>query len=211
MMGKILFRNFMNGEATRDRPKGLALDNTLIIKLIKTNYMTKNTNYSNHRNIGIYGLRSFLNPQDAWNVVCSKWGNEEDNIQILNDETFKKVIVERVIEVVIKGKLEEISQEKYNKMLGLGDTETNYLTDFNFFLYSNKTRKFYTSIVHYNGYHWPGLGKSEWEVNEEIGQVYCFPELIQTGMDFVQTNSYMFNQYKKSEVMEKMIEKWQYS
>ena len=67
----------MNGEATRDRPKGLALDNTLIIKLIKTNYMTKNTNYSNHRNIGIYGLRSFLNPQDAWNVVCSKWGNEK--------------------------------------------------------------------------------------------------------------------------------------
>ena len=36
-------------------------------------------------------------------------------------------------------------------------------------------------------------------------------ELIQDGMDFVQTNSYMFNQYKKSEVMEKMIEKWQYS
>ena len=173
--------------------------------------MAKNTNYSNHRNTGIYGLRSFITPQDAWYVVCSKWGNEEDNIQILNDDNFKKVIVERVIEVVVKGKLEEISLEKCNDMLGLGDIETNYLTDFNFFLYSNNTKKFYTSIVYYNGYHWPGLGKSEWEINKELGQVYCFPDLIQTGMDFVQANSYMFNQYKKSEVLGKMIEKWQFS
>ena len=53
--------------------------------------------------------------------------------------------------------------------------------------------------------------KSEWEINKELGQVYSFPDLIQTGMDFVQANSYMFNQYKKSEVLGKMIEKWQFS
>jgi hypothetical protein len=95
-------------------------------------------------------------------------------------------------------------------MLGLSESGTNHLIDFNFFLYCNKTRKFYTSIVHYNNTHWPGLGSVEWKVYEELSQVYDFEYLVETGMDFVDSNSYLFNQYGE-DALDKFIDKWWYS
>ena len=61
--------------------------------------MTRN-NITTPTNTRIYGLRSFTNPSEAWNVVCSNWTCNEDKLLVLNDEKFKKMVVERVI---IKG------------------------------------------------------------------------------------------------------------
>ena len=120
------------------------------------------------------------------------------------------MVVERVIIKVVECKLGLITYDQCKDMLGLSESGTNYLIDFNFFLYCNKTRKFYTSIVHYNNTHWPGLGSVEWKVYEELSQVYVFEYLVETGMDFVDSKSYLFNQYGE-DALDKFIDKWWYS
>ena len=180
-----------------------------IITTKKHKIMTRN-NITTLTNTRIYGLRSFTNPSEAWNVVCSNWTCNEDKLLVLNDEKFKKMVVERVIIKVVECKLGLITYNQCKDVLGFSESGTNYLIDFNFFMYCNKTRKFYTSIVHYNNTHWPGLGSVEWKVYEELSQVYDFEYLVQTGMDFVDSNSYLFNQYGE-DALDKFIDKWWYS
>jgi hypothetical protein len=50
----------------------------------------------------------------------------------------------------------------------------------------------------------------EWKVYEELSQVYDFEYLVETGMDFVDSNSYLFNQYGE-DALDKFIDKWWYS
>ena len=95
--------------------------------------MTRN-NITTPTNTRIYGLRSFTNPSEAWNVVCSNWTCNEDKLLVLNDEKFKKMVVERVIIKVVECKLGLITYDQCKDMLGLSESGTNYLIDFNFFL-----------------------------------------------------------------------------
>ena len=48
-------------------------------------------------NKNVYGLQSFTDPQDAFEVVCLNWGSNTEEMAILDDYRFSQVIVERAI------------------------------------------------------------------------------------------------------------------
>lgn len=100
----------------------------------------------------IYGLKSYTDGREMWKVMTSKWSDEEVNqAQILNDSRFEKTLAIRVIQRMLEHKNGEISEELLNKSLNLG-CSSDYLVGFNFFLYSEKAKKWYSSIVFYNNH-----------------------------------------------------------
>lgn len=100
----------------------------------------------------IYGLKSYTDGREMWKVMTSKWSDEEVNqAQILNDSRFEKTLAIRILEKMLEYENGEISEEFLNKSLNLG-CSSDYLVGFNFFLYSEKAKKWYSSIVFYNNH-----------------------------------------------------------
>jgi hypothetical protein len=100
----------------------------------------------------IYGLKSYTDGREMWKVMTSKWSDEEVNqAQILNDSRFEKTLAIRILEKMLEYENGEISEEFLNKCLNIGSS-SDYLVGFNFFLYSEKAKKWYSSIVFYNNH-----------------------------------------------------------
>ena len=45
-------------------------------------------------NINVYGLQSFTDASEAWKVMSNDFGSYEIDLQILNDNTFVKAVME---------------------------------------------------------------------------------------------------------------------
>ena len=100
----------------------------------------------------IYGLKSYTDGREMWKVMTSKWSDEEVNqAKILNDSRFEKTLAIRILEKMLEYENGEISEEFLNKCLNIGSS-SDYLVGFNFFLYSEKAKKWYSSIVFYNNH-----------------------------------------------------------
>lgn len=122
----------------------------------------------------IYGLKSYTDGREMWKVMTSKWSDEEVNqAQILNDSRFEKTLAIRVIQRMLEHKNGEISEELLNKSLNLG-CSSDYLVGFNFFLYSEKAKKWYSSIVFYNNHALEGHECTEehFQICEELFKLY---------------------------------------
>ena len=99
-------------------------------------------------NINVFGLQSFTDPNEAWKVMSCGFGSYEINLQILNDKTFVKAVMEQIIIRVVDYKTGRISREELEFSLGVNsEAMDTYMVNFNFFLYSQKNKKFYTSII----------------------------------------------------------------
>ena len=99
-------------------------------------------------NINVYGLQSFTDASEAWKVMSSDFGSYEIDLQILNDNTFVKAVMEQIIIRVVDYKTGRISREELEFSLGVNsEAMDTYMVNFNFFLYSQKNKKFYTSII----------------------------------------------------------------
>lgn len=48
-------------------------------------------------NKNVYGLQSFTDASEAWRVMSNDFGNYEIDLQILNDKTFVKAVMEQII------------------------------------------------------------------------------------------------------------------
>ena len=99
-------------------------------------------------NINVFGLQSFTDPSEAWKVMSSGFGSYEIDLQTLNDKTFVKAVMEQIIIRVVDYKTGRISREELEFSLGVhSEAMDSYMVNFNFFLYSQKNKKFYTSII----------------------------------------------------------------
>jgi len=99
-------------------------------------------------NKNVYGLQSFTDASEAWKVMSNDIGSYEIDLQILNDNTFVKAVMERIIIRVVDYKTGRISREELEFSIGVNsEAMDTYMVNFNFFLYSQKNKKFYTSII----------------------------------------------------------------
>ena len=72
-----------------------------------------------------------------------------------------------------------------------------YMINFNFFLYSQKNKKFYTSIVETkNGSCSGALSEDEKALFNEWYTTFHFDDLIRRSLDFVKSKSSLFEQYE---------------
>ena len=51
----------------------------------------------------IYGIQTFDTPEEAFGLMASSWSNrDEENMQILNNRQFCRIIGDRIIQIVVK-------------------------------------------------------------------------------------------------------------
>ena len=138
----------------------------------------------------IYGLKSYTDGREMWKIMTSKWSDEEvNNAQILNDSRFEKAIAIRVIERMLEHKNGEISEELLLKSLNIGSS-SDYLVGFNFFLYSEKAKKWYSSIVFYNNHALEAHECTEehFKICEELFELYNIGSITFKAMTFFNQN-----------------------
>ena len=149
-------------------------------------------------NINVFGLQSFTDPNEAWKVMSCGFGSYEINLQILNDKTFVKAVMEQIIIRVVDYKTGRISREELKFSLGVNsEAMDTYMVNFNFFLYSQKNKKFYTSIVETENACCSGaLSEDEKALFNELYTTFHFDDLIRQSLDFVKSKSSLFEQYE---------------
>ena len=160
-------------------------------------------------NINVFGLQSFTDPNEAWKVMSCDFGSYEINLQILNDKTFVKAVMEQIIIRVVDYKTGRISREELEFSLGVSSESMNtYMVNFNFFLYSQKNKKFYTSIIETKNACCSGaLSEYEKALFNELYTTDHFDDLIRRSLDFVKSKSLLFEQYENG-LLEKIREEY---
>ena len=160
-------------------------------------------------NINVFGLQSFIDPNEAWKVMSCDFGSYEINLQILNDKTFVKAVMEQIIIRVVDYKTGRISREELEFSLGVNsEAMDTYMVNFNFFLYSQKNKKFYTSIIETENACCSGaLSEDEKALFNELYTTFHFDDLIRRSLDFVKSKSSLFEQYEKG-LMEQIREEY---
>lgn len=161
-------------------------------------------------NINVFGLQSFTDPNEAWKVMSCNFGNYEINLQILNDKTFVKAVMEQIIIRVVDYKTGRISREELEFSLGVNsEAMDTYMVNFNFFLYSQKNKKFYTSIIETdNACCFGTLTEDEKALFNELYTTYHFDDLIRRSLDFVKSKSLLFEQYENGLLEQIREEYW---
>ena len=159
--------------------------------------------------INVYGLQSFTDPSEAWKVMSSDFGSYEIDLQILNDKTFVKAVMEQIIIRIVDYKTGRISREELEFSLGVNrEGMDTYMVNFNFFLYSQKNNIFYTSIVETaNGSCSDALSEEEKVLFNELYTTYHFDDLIRRSLDFVKSKSSLFEQYE-NDLLEQIRESY---
>ena len=158
-------------------------------------------------NINVFGLQSFTDPNEAWKVMSCNIGSYEINLQILNDNTFVKAVMEQIIIRVVDYKTGRISREELELSLGVNNEAMDtYMVNFNFFLYSQKNKKFYTSIIETENGSCSGvLSENGKALFNELYTTYHFDDLIRRSLDFVKSKSSLFEKYE-NDLMEEIRE-----
>ena len=161
-------------------------------------------------NINVFGLQSFIDPNEAWKVMSCDFGSYEINLQILNDKTFVKAVMEQIIISVVDYKTGRISREELEFSLGVNsEAMDTYMVNFNFFLYSQKNKKFYTSIIETeNACCSAALSEDEKALFNELYTTYHFDDLIRRSLDFVKSKSSLFEQYENGLLEQIREEYW---
>lgn len=155
----------------------------------------------------VFGLHSFTNPQNAWNVICANWGSDAEQMAVLDDNRFRQSVIEQAIIAIVHCKTGQITKTHLMDCLCLGDCITNYLVDFNFFYYSDAKKKFYTSVVDINESHWMGeFTESEIGIYKELDRLHNFRSLVDKALKFVSANALLFDLYNKDEVLDALLE-----
>lgn len=130
-----------------------------------------------------YGIQKFTNPSEAFETIRGRWTDEnmasESNIVIMDDEAFEKVIFCRAFLKYSEYKLGQITKYECDKALGKrSNIISDYLLDFNFFLYSGLNGCFYTSRMEYKDdsvYMW---NERQWDIYYELSQLYSFDKIV---------------------------------
>ena len=143
-----------------------------------------------------YGIQAFDTPEEAFGLMASSWSDrDEESMQILNDREFCRVIGARAITIIVETILGQVSKEKCKESLGMSIKVNDYLLDWNYFLYSSRNQRYYTSLIEFKDdfcYLW---SERQWGIYNELYQTYCFDELIDGAFSFVEEHSYLIDEY----------------
>ena len=106
--------------------------------------------------------------------------------------------MEQMIIRVVDYKTGRISREELEFSLGVNsEAMDTYMVNFNFFLYSHKNKKFYTSIIETKNACCSGaLSENEKALFNELYTTYHFDDLIRRSLDFVKSKSSLFDNTK---------------
>lgn len=91
--------------------------------------------------------------------------------------------------------LGQVSKEKFKENLGLDNKMSDYLLDWNFFLYSSRNQKYYTSLMEFKNnfcHHW---SERQWGIYKELYQTYRFDNLIDGAFEFIEEHCYLIDEY----------------
>lgn len=129
-----------------------------------------------------YGIQVFSNATDAWRVMVGKYGEGvdygESRLIILDDDSFPKYIRQKAYEIAGDYFFcKQLDEENYKSSMFLSDVISGRLLDFNFFLYSKKADKYYTSRMEFkdDGCHlW---SKRQWGIFDELSSLYDFESI----------------------------------
>ena len=160
-------------------------------------------------NINVFGLQSFTDPNEAWKVMSCGFGSYEIDLQILSDKTFVKAVMEQIIIRVVDYKTGRISREELEFSLGMNrEGMDTYMINFNFFLYSQKNKRFYTSIIETdNGLCSGALSEDEKALFNELYTTFHFDDLIRRSIDFVNSKISIFEKYDNG-LMNELLDKY---
>ena len=143
-----------------------------------------------------YGIQAFDTPEEAFGLMASSWSNQSaESIQILNDRQFARMIEARVITILVEAMLGKVSKEKCKESLVMSSKVNDYLLDWNYFLYSSRNQRYYTSLMEFKDdfcYLW---SERQWEIYEELYQTYSFNDLIDSGVLFVKEHQHLIDEY----------------
>ena len=136
----------------------------------------------------IFGIQKFTSPSEAFKTIKGRWTDEnvEDcmNIIIMDDEAFGKVIFWRAFLKYCEYKLGKITKSECDYALCKGTKLSDYLLDFNFFLYSSLSNCFYTSrmeIANDLVYQW---NERQWDICSELKDLYSFDVIVKDAQDY---------------------------
>ena len=129
-----------------------------------------------------WGIQKFNTAKEAFNVMDGAWGeNEVDgetHLEVLTDTTFETIIKARAFRILCLHKLGKISKDKLDSSLCRADDINDHLLDFNFLLYSEKSKSYYTSRMEFKDdfvYRW---SKRQWKIFDELRHLYLFDALV---------------------------------
>ena len=156
-----------------------------------------------------YGIQAFDTPEEAFGLMAFHWTDRSyERMFVLNDRQFIKMIGERIIRIVVETMLGRVSKEKCKESLGLETIINDYLLDWNFFLYSSRNNRFYTSLMEFKeGFCYLWCDR-QWEIYEELYQTYSFNDLIDSGVLFVEEHQYLIDEYGEDGLEVMLDEYW---
>lgn len=137
----------------------------------------------------IYGLKSYTDGREMWKVMTSKWSDTDEDFGIHNDSRFERALGARVLGRMLEYENGEISEEVLHGSLNLGCI-SDYLLGFNFFLYSEKANKWYSSIVFYNNHAIEAdeCTEEHFQICDELFELYNIGAITIKAMAFFKKN-----------------------
>ena len=137
----------------------------------------------------IYGLKSFTDGREMWKIMTSKWSDTDEDFGIHNDSRFERALGARVLGRMFEYENGEISEEVLHRSLNLGCI-SDYLLGFNFFLYSEKANKWYSSLVFYNNHELEvdECTEEHFRICDELFELYNIGAITMKAMAFFKQN-----------------------
>ena len=122
-----------------------------------------------------FGLQKFETAGEAFKVMSGEWSEAyetQEQLFIMCDEDFKKLMLDRSLKCCIRYKLGLINKEEYKYSLWLDEWSNDYLMDCDFFLYSEVGKCFFTCRMNFKDdqvYMW---NQRQWGYYRELFELY---------------------------------------
>jgi len=129
-----------------------------------------------------YGIQSYDNPVDAFETMDQLWGEcaaERETNLVLGEKEFFDQIYDRVVLKYAEYKNGKITKDEVQAALNMSPKcTTDYLLDFNFFFYCNRTKTFYTSRMEFKDDNVHVWNDDQWHIYYEIIEAYQLNKYI---------------------------------
>lgn len=162
-------------------------------------YFRKMANQKDER---FFGIQAFDNPTDAWEVMQDYWGKagcrDTQYLYVLDDNGFKHALLYRVVDCLCQEHFGLITKEECEKKLDTSpDVIYGYLLNFNYFHYSKKSGRYYTSRMEEKYGYYKVWSDRQWGIFKELENVHNFKEIVLEARKFFQSNIVEINVYGK--------------
>lgn len=118
-------------------------------------------------------INKYDNPAEAWEEMGGIWGDYwkgKEYLYVLDDSYMHSILLYRAIKKWRDKRLDGTSENHCRTDL----LKTQYLLDFNFFYYSERTKKFYTSMMELKEGNRVFWNDDQWDIFDEIRDIQDF-------------------------------------